>query len=102
MAANRNRPQPIPSIRQGFLFHCGISRNSISLGKSRYRVGQSKSDREIEAFACKDVMHEPNSAREVAIPFARKGCFGTRLNMSRARLVIRKIAEGAEDEAKHV
>jgi hypothetical protein len=69
MAANRNRPQPIASIQQGFLFHCGISRNSISLGKSRYRVGQSKSDREIEAFASKDVMHEPNSAREVAIPF---------------------------------
>jgi hypothetical protein len=31
--------EPILSIRQGFLFHCGISRNSISLGKSHYRVG---------------------------------------------------------------
>jgi hypothetical protein len=59
MAASRNRAQPILSIREGFLFRCGISRNSISFGRYRYRVGPIQICREIEAFVYKGVMDEP-------------------------------------------
>ena len=46
----------------GLLFNCDISRNSISLAGLATASAQSKSDREMEDFACKDVMHGPNSA----------------------------------------
>jgi HdeA/HdeB family len=69
MSANRDRAQPILRSRGGVYF---IARSAVMvflLTGVAIAAAQSKADREVETFACKDVMREPNSAREVAIAF---------------------------------